>query len=225
MKNLKKSKKAFSFFELIITIVILGIVLSSFPGLFSSAVNANKISITNEIFFEEFSILSMITTRYFDENNTKSDNYYKDLNATDGDSELLINHFSKNTKISRVGKSIIDNNILRSGSSDTTSSIGLDDGEKKDDFSTYDDIDDFNNTTISYLGKDILVKVKYIEDNATYSDQNITDFSFRYNSSAKNSNIKLITILADMGDYNITLRYPVSNIGASKYLSLGEISR
>jgi len=187
--------------------------------------NANKEVMKEEVFFEEFTILSLINSRYFDENNTRGDNFYKDLNATGGDSELLNNYSSMYAgETSRIGKSNLNNNILRSGSSDTTSNIGIDNGEMLNDVSTLDDIDDFNGYSESFLNNVIYVNVKYINDEANYSDQNIT-FYLNYNSVANNTNIKLITIWCKAGDVNITLRYPTSNIGASKYLSLEEITR
>jgi len=166
---------------------------------------------------------------YFDENNTIEDNYYKDLNATYGDSELLI---EENTtkgqyvgKYNRIGKFDINNNILRSGTNYTVSKIGPDAGEN--DSSKYDDIDDFNgyeeNVTSASGVITLHVNVKYIDDEADYASNDI-NFTFSFNE--KNAtNIKLITIYAKVGDNNITLYYPGMNIGASKFLSLEEIQR
>jgi len=224
MKNRKKYN-AFTLFEVLVSIIILSIVVTSFPFIFQTMTNANKEVMKEEVFFEEFTILSLINSRYFDENNTKYENFYKDLNATGGDSELLNNYSSMYAgETSRIGKSNLNNNILRSGSSDTTSNIGIDNGEMLNDVSTLDDIDDFNGYSESFLNNVIYVNVKYINDEANYSDQNIT-FYLNYNSVANNTNIKLITIWCKAGDVNITLRYPTSNIGASKYLSLEEITR
>ncbi len=233
MKN-QKHYRAFTLLEILISIIILGIVMTSFPIIFQSMTNANKEVLKEEVFFREFAVLSLINSMYFDENNTLGDNFYKDLNATQGDSELLNTVFSTYAGgNSRIGKTAFNNNILRSGSGDTVSSIGRDaPTETLSDTSTLNDIDDFNeyNETLNYITVNgnhpvIYVNVKYIDDNATYSDQNITDFDFNYSSSPAVSNIKLITVRCEMGDTNITLRYPTSNIGASKFLSLEEISR
>ncbi|ACM92383.1 prokaryotic N-terminal methylation motif domain protein [Nautilia profundicola AmH] len=224
MKNQKKYR-GFTLFEVLVSIIILGIVMSSFPIIFQTMTTANKQVLREEIFFQEFTILSLINPRYFDEKNTIDDNFYKDLNATGGDSELLNNYSSKFAGLtSRIGKATFNNNILRSGSSDTTSSIGLDAGENASDVSTYDDIDDFNGYSENFLSNTIHVNVKYISDNAAYSDENIS-FTYNYSTAANNTNIKLITIWAQVGDTNITLKYPTCNIGASKFLSLEEISR
>jgi prepilin-type N-terminal cleavage/methylation domain-containing protein len=223
MKNLKKYK-AFTLFEVLISIIIIGIVMSSFPIIFQTMTQADKETMKEEVFFQEFTILSLINSRYFDENNTKGDNFYKDLNATEGDKELYNNYSSTYAgKTSRIGKTILNNNILRSGSSDTTSKIGPDTGES--DVNSYDDIDDFNGYTENFLNNyDIVVNVKYLKDDANYSDQNVS-FDLNYSFNKNNTNIKLITVKCEIDDANITLRYPAFNIGASKYLSLEEISR
>jgi prepilin-type N-terminal cleavage/methylation domain-containing protein len=235
MKNLKKSK-AFTLFEVLVSIIILGIVMSSFPFIFQTMTSANKQVMKEEVFFQEFTVLSLVNERYFDENNTVGENFYKDLNATGGDSKLKIVENNISGKFSgkycRIGKCEINNNILRSGSTYTTSSIGLDANESWSDTSTLDDVDDFNGytETIDYITVNnvhpvIHVNVKYINDNADYS---LNDINFTYNYSSaplRNTNIKLITVWCKVGDTNITLRYPTSNIGASKFLSLEEISR
>ncbi len=170
---------------------------------------------------------------YFDENNTVGDNYYKDLNATGGDSELYI---EKNAsagiyvgKYNRIGKFQLNNNILRSGTNATVSKICTDLGEN--DSSKYDDVDDFNgyedNVTTPFGTISLQVSVKYIPDETNYSSNNIT-FNMQNaenNNTANFTNIKLITIHAYVNNIDINLSYPSMNIGASKFLSLEEIER
>jgi len=227
MRN-QKRYKAFTLLEILISIIILGIIAVMFPIVFETTTDSNKLVLKEEIFFEEFSILSLITQRYFDENNTKGNNFYKSLNAINGDSELLNNYSSTYAgKNSRIGKVSFNNNELRSGDNNTTSLISSlnnrDIGENNDP-STWDDIDDFNGYEKVFLGHKIKVNVKYIDDNSNYSNQSIT-FNFDYNSDKNHTNIKLITIYSKVGDINISLCYPTSNIGASKFLSLEEVSR
>jgi len=227
MKNRKKYR-GFTLFEVLVSIIIIGIVMTSFPVIFQTMTNANKHILREEVFFQEFTILSLINQRYFDENNTVGENFYKDLNATNGDDELKIVKNNIPGKFSgdycRIGKCQFNNNILRSGSIDTTSAIGLESGENASDVSKYDDIDDFNDYNETFLSNTIHVNVKYINDDTNYSASEI-NFSFNYSSTINNTNIKLITIWAQLGDTNLTLRYPTCNIGASKFLSLEEISR
>jgi type II secretory pathway pseudopilin PulG len=225
MKNLKRYK-AFSLFEIIVSIIVLGIIATAFPLILQSVTQTAKTVTKEETVFNEMSLMSMILQYYFDENNTMGENFYKDLNASGGDSELLINSYSPYSKYSRIGKAEFNNNELRSGSSDDVSDIGIDKGENKNDISTYDDIDDFNGYSQLRNGVNLTVSVYYIDDNATYSDKEINfTYKYEYKSSITHTNIKLIKITGKSNDGNITLFYPTCNIGASKFLSLEDLSR
>jgi len=229
MKRLKKSK-AFTFIEVIVSIIVLGIVMSTIPILMAAFTPSLKISAKEEVFFSEFSLLSLINTKYFDENNTIGDNYYKDLNASaQADSELSILKFANN-EYNRIGKHYISQGKMvltslkyRSGSKDTLSNIGPDAGES--DVSLYDDIDDFNNylehhAGITTSGYDINVKISYIKDDADYTNGANISFDYDYSGVSYKSNIKLITISTRLNDgTEINLTYPTCNIGASAMLS------
>ena len=233
MKNQKKFK-AFTLIEVLVALIVIGIVATTFPMMLQTTVNSSKNSATEEVFFQEFSLLQLINTMYFDENNTVGDNYYKDLNASGGDSELY--NIEKNAslgayvgKYNRIGKFELNNNILRSGTNETVSAIAPDTGENNP--SQYDDVDDFNgyedNVTTAFGTTSLQVSVKYIPDDANYSSNNIT-FDMQKaenNNSATSTNIKLITIHAHVNNIDINLSYPSMNIGASKFLSLEEIER
>jgi len=228
MQNQRKSK-SFTLIEILVSLIVIGIVATTFPIILQNIIQTSKNVSKEEVFYQEFSLLQLINTMYFDENNTVGDNYYKDLNATYGDSELFIKEDSTKGKYvgkyNRIGKFDINNNILRSGTNSTVSNIGPDSGE--DDSSKYDDIDDFNGyeESVNFASGSVTlhVDVKYINDNADYSNN---DINFTLSFDKKNlTNIKLISIYAKVGDNNITLYYPAMNIGASKFLSLEEIQR
>jgi len=229
MKSLKKFR-AFSLLELVVAIVVIGIVSTTFPIILENIVKSSKTTSTEEIFYQEFSLLLLINSAYFDENNTVGDNYYKDLNASSGDSELLLSNLGKNYagEVNRIGKHQINNNEFRSGADEnnSVSSIGPDSDEN--DSTQYDDIDDYNGfseTVNSNYGEITLhVSVKYINDEANYSDNDI-NFTLNPSSNANKTNIKLITITTQIEDFNISLSYPAMNIGGSKFLSLDEIRR
>ena len=220
-----KSQKRYSFtlLELIVSLVVIGIVATSFPFILQSTLESSKTSIKEEVFFQEFALLNLISVLYFDENNTIDDNYYKDLNATKGDNELLIKSFG--VELNRIGKHEISNNDLRSGSSYTVSSIGRDSEEDSED--KYDDIDDYDGfeETLNSFGKVTLkVAVKYIKDEADYSNSDF-NFTFDYKNSVSNSNLKLIKVYTNVDNQEIAIYYPSANIGASKYLSFDELTR
>ncbi len=230
MKN-QKISKSFTLIEILVSLIIIGIVATTFPIILQTTVGSSKNIAKEEIFYQEFSLLNLINSLYFDENNTVGDNYYKELNATGGDSELYIekNETAGNSVgiYNRKGKFDLNNNDLRSGTNSTVSHIGVDAGEIEGDDSTYDDIDDYNNFNeiLTSFGNLILhVHVKYIDDNASY-DKDDFNFTFNYNAPANLTNIKLITITVKEGKNEINLSYPAMNIGASKYLSLDEVTR
>jgi len=229
MKNLKKFK-AFSLLELVVAIVIIGIVSTTFPVLLENIVKSSKTTSTEEIFYQEFSLLLLINSAYFDENNTVGDNYYKDLNATNGDSALLLNNYPKNSagSVNRIGKHQINNNQFRSGADENNSVSAIGPDIDENDSTKYDDIDDYNgfseNVNSNYGEITLHVNVKYIGDNANYSDNDI-NFTLNPDNASNNTNIKLITITTQVEDFNITLSYPAMNIGGSKFLSLDEIGR
>jgi type II secretory pathway pseudopilin PulG len=225
MKNQKKYR-AFSLFEIVVSIVVLGIIATAFPLILQSVTQTSKTVTKEETVLNEMSLMSIILQYYFDDNNTIGENFYKDLNASGGDSELLINYYSTYSKYSRIGKSEFNNNELRSGSSDDVSDIGVDKGENKNDISTFDDIDDFDGYSQLRNGINLTVSVYYIEDNTSYSDKEI-NFAYKYerNNSITHTNIKLIKITGKSNDGNITLFYPTCNIGNSKFLSLEDLSR
>ena len=224
MKNQKKSN-AFTLIEIIVSLIVIGIVAVTLPIMLQTSTKTVKTTAKEEVFYQEFSLLQLINTLYFDENNTKDDNFYKDLNATGGDDELSIKSYPNG--LNRKGKYQFNNNILRSGTNATVSTIGIDSGETQGDDSTYDDIDDYNDyneTLLSYGNVLLKVKVKYINDDANYSSNNIK-FDFNYSNEKNFTNIKLITISTTVDNQKISISYPAMNIGASKFLSLEELSR
>ncbi|WP_456488046.1 prepilin-type N-terminal cleavage/methylation domain-containing protein [Caminibacter pacificus] len=225
MKSRKKFR-AFTLIEVLISIIIIGIVMATIPIMMKAFTTSVKTNVKEEVFFSQFSLLSMIVEKYFDENNTVGENYYKDLNATNGDTQLLIKTFTSGFyregkyQIEQGGKSLsaLD---YRSGSNLTVSHIGPDANEPNE--TTYDDIDDYNgygehHAGVESEGYDLNVSVKYISDSTNYDDVNIT---FTYsNGAVVNSNIKLITITTRLKDGTvIKLSYPRCNIGKSSMLS------
>ena len=237
MKNQRKFK-AFTLLELIISIIVIGIIMATIPLFLQTLISSSKVTNKEEVFFSQFSLLSLINTKYFDENNTVGDNYYKDLNTSNNaHPDLRIYDFlvqNSAGRYDRKGKYAINNNILRSGTQDSVSVIGLDSGENPNDTATWDDIDDFDgyeeniSVGVTSSGYSMRVSVVYLEDNASYNDENITMNIDTAPNLGKNglTNIKLIKITTTFSDGSkVVLEYPTCNIGASKMLSLEEITR
>jgi prepilin-type N-terminal cleavage/methylation domain-containing protein len=180
MKN-QKNSKAFSLLEIVISVVVLGIIATTFPFILSNIKDTAKDVMKEETLLNEMSLITLILPYYFDENNTGNEDYYKDLNASNGDSELLINSSSMYTGSARIGKAQFNNNELRSGSELDVSDIGIDKDENKSDILTYDDIDDFDDYNQTRHNVTFFVEVYYIDDNTDYSDS-VINFKLDYNT-------------------------------------------
>jgi type II secretory pathway pseudopilin PulG len=212
MKNLKKS--SFSLLELIIAIIVVGIAITSIPMLLKTTTNNQALNLEEKSFFSAFSLLNLIQTQEWDENNTKDDNYYKVLTSNDGDTEL---------KCTRLGVLELNNSSGANCDDNTTSHIGLDDGEDKDDVTTYDDIDDFDGYSTIINNFKFNVHVRYMNDNSDYSAKNI--FFNENSSSINNSNLKFLEInITDKSNNKLiaVLKYTASNIGMTKIESRSE---
>jgi len=213
MKNLKKS--SFTLIELIISIVIIGIVIVTIPMLLSTSNKFYDNTIKEQSFFNAYSLITLITNEYWDENNTKGDNYYKVLTSDGGDSEL---------KCSRKGVLELNNSSGAECASDDkkTSGINIDNDESEDNVSTFDDIDDFNKYSTKVDGIKFSVEVNYLDDTADYSKNNLF---FNLSSKTSDSNIKFIevNVTNTQNDELISiLKYFSSNIGMIKIESRSE---
>jgi len=213
MKNLKKY--SFTIIELILAIVIIGIVVVTIPMLLSTSSKFYDNAIKEQSFFNAYSLMTLITNEYWDENNTKDENYYKVLTSDNGDSEL---------KCSRKGVLELNNSSGADCATDDnkTSSISIDENEDENNVSTFDDIDDFNSYSTLVEDINFSVKVWYLDDSTDYSKKNIF---FNVKSKKDDSNIKMIEINVTNTQNNeliSVLKYFSSNIGMVKIESRSE---
>ena len=213
IKNLKKS--SFTLIELVISIVIIGIVVTSIPMLLSSSSKFYNNSVKERSFFNAYSLISLITNELWDENNTKGNNYYKVLTSDNGDSEL---------KCTRIGVVQLNNDSGADCASDNNkiSVVGVDTDEDEDNVSSFDDLDDFNNYSTTIDDINFSIKVAYLNDEADYSKSNIF---FNISSNNNDSNIKIIEVNVTNEQNNeliSSLKYFSSNIGMVKIESRSE---
>jgi type II secretory pathway pseudopilin PulG len=214
MKNLKKS--SFSLIELIVAIIVVGISITAIPMLLNVSSNSQKINLEEKSFFNAFSLLTLIQTQEWDENNTKDDNYYKVLTSINGDSQL---------KCIRKGVEELDNKSGATCAADynKTSAIGIDTGEDENNVSTFDDIDDFNLYSTVTNETNITAHVFYINDNIDYSQKNL--FFTENNNLTNDSNLKMVELNITNKDTHheiAILKYFTSNIGMVKIESRSE---
>jgi len=214
MKNLKKC--SFTLIEILVAMIVVGIAITAIPMLLNSSAKSISTTLQEDSFYNSYSLISLIQSLNWDENNTKGDNYYKVLTSLNGDSEL---------KCIRKGIKDLDN---KSGAecainNEYTSKIGVDNGEDKNDITTFDDIDDFNGYINDNLRKyKLKVGINYIDDSANYSNKNI----FFNNEKVINhdSNIKQIEINVTQNNKLIAVfRYQSSNIGKVKIYSRDDL--
>ena len=163
MKNLKKY--SFSLIELVVAIVIIGIVVTAIPAVLTTSGKTAEINLKEKSFFNAYSLVTLLQSQYWDENNTKGDNYYKVLTADNGDSELMC----ERTGVIEVNNS---SGAVCATDDNKTSALGVDSDEDPNDESTFDDIDDFDGKEDSgiqfYSINSNIEYVKYEGDNPSY---------------------------------------------------------
>jgi|GEM_PF-2412931 len=215
----KKKRKGFNFLELIVAIVVLGIIATSFPILLTTLTKGIQTSWKEKAFYSEYSLMALILQNYnFDNNNSNAIQYYI---TCDGDSELKPgNRIGKEQQLKNYGIGRIP------GPNYSCSPIGPDQGEGNS--AKFNDIDDFNGYSEQVgINKEIELNVSvfYSDDTATYRTGEILNFSFdsSYNHQSSTSNIKTIRISATNGSGEMVMTVPTFNIGASKFLGLNEI--
>jgi len=214
-------RKASSMIELVFAIVIMGIALMALPLMLEQTTKNNEFSLQQEILLAARTKLGDTLTYRWDENSLNNDRIV--VLRTDGDSEL--NPEANTTR--RIGhihgnkrrKFAFDNNATQ------TANFTLD--------TPFDDIDDFNTndsnltdssetTNLDYRFIDFIMTttVTYLEDNATYSNQIINNFTFnKDNNVSHSSNIKMLTLnVTSNNGVPFTLRTFSCNIGESEFL-------
>ncbi len=175
-------RRGLSLIELIFTIVIIALVFTVIPKFIFALNKSDRLTIRQDALFNGISIVHLISNLSWDENNTNSNDIlhvsFKGLDDCNQSSYYRVGGF--------VGSRNCENNL--------SASLLRDDGEGSYEF--YNDIDDFNNQDINASYYSLHVKVGYIDDNITFSNQkafiNLTD-----TKESNSTNLKLV-------DLNIT---------------------
>jgi hypothetical protein len=236
-------KKGIAMIELIFSIVIMGIVLSSAPMLVSQSTSSSLVAFQQESIAIVSSHINTLSTYAWDEENTNLKSPNSLLNVASGNTELL--QQDGTTKRGSAYALTFAANRLRRYSDvnislavDAVGTLGADGNLTVID--TDDDIDDFivnplvliNDGTGNqanqgeYMDSDITIAttVTYGFDQAS-SYTNVTGvFAFSQpftNNGIAEDNIKLITVTlttneASLSDKNIALRAFMCNIGAAR---------
>ena len=228
-------RKGVAMLELIFSIVVMGIVLMSAPMLMSTAAKSGYVGLQQEGINEASTMINMIMSYHWDENNTDPSYIDNLLIVTNGEDELD----QAGTTKRRIGTPKESSRAFarEDGTDDLTASPSTSFGEGKDNGTTEtenDDIDDFDDTTVTLTaaaaGVDyadtiqIATEINYIDDDTDYDTSNIS-FSPDFAGIAANltSNIKHIqvTLTSTSGveelDKTIVLHAFSSNIGAYNF--------
>lgn len=220
-------KRAISLIELIVSILIVGLVMSTIPLMLFQTNDNNALSLRQDAILAAKTKLWEVLSYDWDENS-----YEQNHKQT-----YIIN--TANANLNDRNGTVKNNTTILSGRRRTsptnaiaTSTLGKEGG-------TYNDIDDFDNDVVKlakgstglddaksldYIFKDTMsqtLHVKYIKDTKSVVNFDKTDISFNFGkaTSSTTSNIKLISIDTQTSPTDtITLSAYSCNIGESKPL-------
>lgn len=220
-------RKGFTFIELVVAIVVIGIALMSVPLLLSQASKSDEFSLNQEAILAGATKIGNILTFPWDDKLVSSLSVKHILDVTNGDSEL--DRYPDNNSSRRIGN--FKANFRRKFDANITYASATLGNSTDTNTTAYNDIDDFNNVTqsISSGGVGDYIKdfnlttiVKYIDDNATYSSSptlNLGDISTA--SATPSTNLKMVEVTVKDTTNNeviTTLRAFSANIGSYELL-------
>ena len=224
---MSKARDGFTFIELVVAIVVIGIALMSVPLMLSQASKSDEFSLNQEAILAGATKIGNILTFPWDDKLANSLNVKHILDVTNGDSEL--NRYPNNNSTRRIGN--FKTNFRRKFDSNITyasSTLGRTGDQNA---SVYNDIDDFNGITetISSGGVGDYIKdfnltttVKYISDTATYSSSpilNIGDINTSLATPSTNLKMVAVKVYDNTNNETITtLRAFSANIGSYELL-------
>ncbi len=203
-------RAGFNLIELIFTIVIMAGIFAILPKIIFATNKSDTFALKQEALFNTISLTNIASLLAWDENNTET----LSILQTSGDS-----FFDCNETTSLRNGNFSGANSRKCKESSSASAIGAD-GES--DYLSFDDIDDFNGTSIdvnlsSFAKYKIYTEVSYLDDsNVTIVEDNMT--IVLGNSVNKTTNIKkfkaIVSYAGKKGDKNISSFYYYStNIG------------
>jgi len=216
-------RKGFTFIELVVAIVVIGIAMMSIPLMLSQATRSNEFSINQEVILASSTKIGNILSFPWDDKLVGIVSAKPILDVTKGDSEL--NRFPNQSSTRRIGN--FKANYRRKFDSNITYASSVLGQTNDNNASAFNDMDDFNGTTtqISSGGNGDYIKgftltttVNYISDKAIYSSSPTLNFDLNTTSITDNNttNIKMVEVKATDANGNTitTLRAFSTNIGS-----------
>lgn len=215
-------KKGFTFIELVVAIVVIGIAMMSVPLLLSQSSRTNEFSINQEAVLAGSTKIGNILTYPWDDKLVSEVDVKHILDVTNGDSELK--RYTDDNSTRRIGnfkssyRRKFDTNL-------TYASVTLGrTGDKN--ASAYNDIDDFNGTSdiISSSGAgdylmdlNLSTQVFYISDKEDYNKTILNFGDLNISSVTPTTNLKMIEVkVVNRTNHQLitTLRAFSANIGS-----------
>lgn len=160
-------RRGFTFVELVITIVIMAGVFMVIPRILTATGKSDRFAMRQDALMQAVSLTQMASRMAWDENNTE----YADILQTDSTASAC------DTSLRfRPGSYLSANGRMCTRSITATLPLGAESGES--DYTLYDDIDDFNGSSIdvTYQGSPkyrLINSVEYLDD--TIITENGTD--------------------------------------------------
>ncbi len=218
-------KKGFTFIELIVAIVVIGIALMSVPLLLSQSSRSDEFSINQEAILAATTKIGDILT--YPWNDTNSSGILHVFDVTHGDSQLIRHN---NRRIGHFKEKYRRKFYNNSDSIEHNASITL--GLESHDHGVFNDIDDFNDANFSvangglgdYIQElNLSVRVFYIRNNdVNYSQSPTLNFGeLNTTSHTPSTNIKMVEVNVSDGHTNktiTTLKAFSCNIGSYQLL-------
>jgi len=218
-------RKGFTFIELVVAIVVIGIAMMSIPVMLSQATRSNEFSINQEVILATSTKIGNILSYPWDDKLVLNTSVKPILDVTNGDSEL--NRYPNNTSTRRIGN--FKANYRRKFDSNLTYASTVLGRSADTNTTSYNDIDDFNGAvehitsggTGDYITDfNLSTTVGYISDTATYSSSPTLSFDLNTSTVTPSTNLKIVEVKAKDSSGNVitTLRAFSANIGSYELL-------
>ncbi|WP_201353898.1 type II secretion system protein [Hydrogenimonas urashimensis] len=229
-----KSRRGFSFIELLVSIVVIGIVFMSVPLILMETERSSAFSTQQEgIMAGVTSLVNILGYRWdeTDTNQTLNGGFAKvcdvtqgaaDLNRTSGTSNRRKGHFKGEYR-----RKFFDYTYLNDPTVSTFATLPASLGADSDDGGLADDIDDFSNSSTTLTGGGIRdykfdytigTKVYYVTDNFGYDVNTTLNADISNTNINQMTNIKMIETTVTSDEGVIKLYAFSSNIGEYKIL-------